>query len=423
LQPRQRARDCVKLTLLAMPQGATTEPPAAFFSREFLLRHIADIVAFYESRVKDEKGGFHQSFMADGTRFNEGFKQIVSSTRMVINFMLAGHVLGRQDLLELGAHGLRYVKERHYVADKAAYAFTMQDHEPADMTQQAYGYAFILAAHAAARRAGVTQSDDDIRQVFDLMEERFWLKEDGAYADTISANGEMSDYRGQNSNMHACEAMIAAYEATQDQRYLQRAEVLADTFTRRLAAKADGLVCEHYTKAWEPDWEYNKDDPKNIYRPWGIQPGHQIEWSKNLLNIYRYRQDCDWMKTRACELFDAAWKASWDDAHGGLIYGFDQDRKWTDDDKYFWVQGESIASAALLHHATGDQKYKQHYEDLWKYSWENFVDHEHGAWCGFKLSRDNKKYSEEKAVAGAKCDYHTLVSCVEALRAFPAAER
>jgi len=35
------------------------------------------------------------------------------------------------------------------------------------------------------------------------------------------------------------------------------------------------------------------------------------------------------------------------------------------------------------------------------------------------MTRDNKRYNEEKAFAGGKCDYHTLVSCIEALRAFP----
>ena len=27
------------------------------------------------------------------------------------------------------------------------------------------------------------------------------------------------------------------------------------------------------------------------------------------------------------------------------------------------------------------------------------------------MSRDNKRFNDEKAIAGGKCDYHTLVSC------------
>merc|ERR1711862_93306 len=150
----------------------------------------------------------------------------------------------------------------------------------------------------------------------------------------------------------------------------------------------------------------------------GFQPGHQIEWTKNLLNIHRYTAK-PWMLERARELFDRAFAASWDDEFGGMVYGFGPDLKWCDDDKYFWVQGESIAAAALHNAATGEDQYLERYNSLWKYSWKHFVDHEHGAWYGLKLTRDNQRCSDDKAFAGGKCDYHALVSCIEALRCFP----
>ena len=37
-------------------------------------------------------------------------------------------------------------------------------------------------------------------------------------------------------------------------------------------------------------------------------------------------------------------------------------------------------------------------------------------WLCFKMSRDNKRFNDEKAIAGGKCDYHTLVSCCLASR-------
>eukprot|EP00928_Gymnodinium_smaydae_P021450 TRINITY_DN18368_c0_g1_i1.p1 TRINITY_DN18368_c0_g1~~TRINITY_DN18368_c0_g1_i1.p1 ORF type:complete len:409 (+),score=70.12 TRINITY_DN18368_c0_g1_i1:65-1291(+) len=392
--------------------------PDNFFSKEFLIHHIEDIVSFYEPRCVDSTGGFFQSFYIDGTRFNERFRQIVSSTRMVINFMMVGKLLGRQDLIKMGKHGLDYLENVHYVASEKRYAFAVRDHKPEDMTEQAYGYAFVLAAHAAAVAAKAVPDDSGVKKVFDILEEKFWLPEHGAYLDTISADGVVDNsYRGQNSNMHMCEAMIAAYEATKDKRYLDRATILAKTFTQKLAAKADGYIWEHYTVNFEVDWEYSKNDPTNIYRPWGFQPGHQNEWAKNLLNINRYTPQ-SWMVERAKELFDGSWKLAWDAEHGGLVYGFGPDKKWCDAEKYFWVQGESMATAALLYQATKDPKYVEQYVHLWHYCWEHWVDHEHGAWIGFKMTRDNKRVSEEKAIAGGKCDYHTMMSCIEALRVF-----
>ena len=63
------------------------------------------------------------------------------------------------------------------------------------------------------------------------------------------------------------------------------------------------------------DWDYNKTDPTNIYRPWGFQPGHQAEWAKNLLNLHRHGGgdgDSGWMVPRAKALFDGTWALSWD---------------------------------------------------------------------------------------------------------------
>lgn len=391
--------------------------PDNFYTREFLEKHIAHTLSFYEGRVVDEGGGYFQGFYVDGTNFNPDFQQLVSSSRMVINFMLTGHLFKRSDLLDIGRHGLTYLDNVHWRATEEMFAYTLRDHEPEDMTQQCYAYAFVLAAHAAALKAGVTTDGSSIARLFDLAERRFWLVDKGAYADTVSLDGVMDGYRGQNSNMHMCEAMIYCYEATKETRYLERATTLAETFTQRLAGLANGWIWEHYTENFEVDWEYNKNDRTNIYRPWGFQPGHQIEWSKNLLNIHRYTPN-DWMLQRARELFDGAWERSWDAEHGGLVYGFGPDDQWCDSEKYFWVQAEAIATAALLHDATGDAKYMDQYNSLWKYSWQNWVDHVHGGWWGLKITRDNKRVTEEKATPGGKCDYHSMVACMEALRVF-----
>ena len=104
---------------------------------------------------------------------------------------------------------------------------------------------------------------------------------------------------------------------------------------------------------------------------------------------------------------------AWDDVNGGLRYGFAPDGTICDDDKYFWVQAESLAAAARLADATGDAAYWNWYDKLWAYSWRHFVDHEHGAWYRI-LDRDNRKYSDEKSPAG-KTDYHTMGACYEVL--------
>ena len=161
--------------------------------------------------------------------------------------------------------------------------------------------------------------------------------------------------------MHSCEALIAAFEATGDARYFDRAYQLARLITVELADKSNGLIWEHFTSDLDIDWDYNRDDPKNLYRPWGFQPGHQTEWSKLLLTLHGHRPE-EWMVTRAAELFDRALEVCWDQVHGGILYGFAPDGTICDADKFFWVQAESFAASARLCQVTGDQRYVEWYD-------------------------------------------------------------
>lgn len=387
-----------------------------FYSEQFLLSHCQSILDFYTSRVVDPSGGYHQNFLDDGRLFDTHFKQLVSSTRIIVNYALASTVFPeqREQYLAIARHGLQYLEQVHWQAASQTYAWTLQNHQPLDLTQQAYGYAFVMLAYAAAFKAGLISDTAPLERTWQLLEQRFWQAEHGLYADEINVQGQLSSYRGQNSNMHLCEAMLAAFEASGEAKFLQRAQTLAYNITVRQASHTQGLVWEHYQADFSIDWDYNKHDPKNLYRPWGFQPGHQTEWSKLLLTLQRHAP-ADWQVQRARDLFDTAYAKAWDSEHGGLIYGFDPDGNWCDDDKYFWVQAESMAAAALLYQQTGADQYMTQYQALWQYSWQHMVDHQYGAWFRL-LHRDNRKYSNQKSAAGAKCDYHTLCACFDVLR-------
>jgi mannose/cellobiose epimerase-like protein (N-acyl-D-glucosamine 2-epimerase family) len=398
-------------------------PLPDFNSPAFLRRHIADSMAFYHPRAIDPAGGFFHYFKDDGTIYERSHRHLVSSTRFVFNYAMAA--LEFADDAKLAAeyrdavqHGLRYLREVHRNAQTGGYAWTIRDGAPEDRTNHAYGVAFVLLAYSSARKAGVAEAAAWMDETWELLERRFWDAGAGLYRDEADAEWNFSGYRGQNANMHMCEAMLAAYQASDEVRYLDRALMLAEHITRRQAALADGLVWEHYDTQWRIDWEYHKDDPKHLFRPWGFQPGHQTEWAKLLmilepLLLERNREE-HWIVPTARHLFDTAVKHAWDETYGGLCYGFAPDGSVCDDDKYFWVQAESLAAAALLHARTGDAGYAAWHDRLWAYSWQHFVDHEYGAWYRI-LTRDNRKYSDEKSPAG-KVDYHTMGACYELLQ-------
>jgi mannose/cellobiose epimerase-like protein (N-acyl-D-glucosamine 2-epimerase family) len=381
-----------------------------FQSRAFLEQHVRDILRFYEPRARDPEGGFFHYFLDDGTVYNTSHRHLVSATRFVFNGAMARRHTGRTEVQDWAAHGLAHLKA--FERPDGLYAWTVNDGRIEDATAMAYGQAFVLLAQAHAFSVGCA-SRQDVAAAFDRMEDAFYLRQHRAYADEITPEGVLIDYRGQNANMHMCEACLAAYEFTQETRYLDRAESLIERFAFELADAAGGLVWEHYGPDWSIDWTYNQDNPGNIFKPWGFQTGHQTEWTKLIMIAHRHRPQQRWVD-RAVDLQQAAFQYGWDARHGGLIYGFAPDRTPCDDDKYFWVQAESLASAWRLWRHTGEPAFLQQYQDLWHWSWAHLVDHDHGAWFRI-VGADGRKLENTKSPAG-KVDYHTLGACWDVLQ-------
>lgn len=395
-----------------------------------LTAHIARTMAFYHPRAIDPTGGFYHYFKDDGTVYDATTRHLVSSARFVFNYAQAYRHVGDPAYLDAMRHGVAFLRDAHRNPATGGYAWELrwQDGHGTllDATNHCYGLAFVLLAYSHAFGAGMVDARADIDATFALMEAHFWDAQYGLYADQASPDWSTLDaYRGQNANMHCCEALLAAYEATGAVHFLHRAELLAHNITVRQAGLGDGLIWEHYHADWSIDWNYNIDDPKNLFRPWSFQPGHFTEWAKLLLNLERHASALngapDWLLPRARALFDAAVTSAWDTEYGGLSYGVGRDGAVCDDDKYFWVQAESIAAAAVLAVRTGDASYWEWYDRLWAYSWRHLVDHQYGAWFRI-LARDNSKLSDEKSPAG-KTDYHTMGACYEVLKVLQPTDR
>ncbi len=391
-----------------------------FRNPDVLLEHARHTMRFYHPRAIDPAGGLYHYFKDDGTVYDAQHRHLVSSTRFVFTYSIAYRHFHEPAYLEGARHALRFLREVHRDPSGSGYAWMLNGRDVEDDTQHAYGQAFVLLAYSHATMAGLEEARAWIGETFELMEKSFWNEQDGLYADEACRDWSvLSSYRGQNANMHACEALLAAHQATGQQRYLERAYTVAYNITQRQAERCGGLIWEHYDANWQPDWRFNIDDPENLFRPWGYQPGHFTEWAKLLLQLEArggvLNKDLGWLLPTAERLFQVAVNKGWDAVHGGLAYSLAPDLTVCDPHKYFWVQAESTAAAAMLAKRTGNAEYWDWYQRLWAYSWTHFVDHEHGAWYRI-LSGDNRKLGDEKSPAG-KVDYHTMGACYDIVAA------
>jgi len=392
----------------------STKQLPAFKDKAFLINHARSIMDFYHPRCIDyDLGGFFHHFRDDGSIYDSSTRHLVSSTRFIFNYAMAFIHFKNEKYIELIRHGISFLRNNHLNKKTEGYAWILEGNSAKDSTNHCYGLAFVLLAYSTAYKAGIKEAKNYIEETYDLMEKHFWLDEYGLFADEISSDWQsVSNYRGQNSNMHSCEALIAAYEATHNQKYIDKALIIANKICNELAEQADGLIWEHYDSDWKVDWSFNKDKPDDLFKPWGFQVGHHTEWSKLLLILMRHTNQ-EWLLPRAIELFEDAVEMGWDEKNKGLFYGFAPNGDICDNDKYFWVQAESFAAAALLAKRTKDNQYWNWYERIWRFSWKHMIDHKYGAWFRI-LDSGNKKYDNLKSPAG-KTDYHTMGACYEVL--------
>jgi len=383
-----------------------------FKSADFLNAHIHDTLAFYEPRVFAPEGGFYGCFQDDGTCYDPDSRHLVASARYVLNYATAYQFYSEPKHLEWAEWGLDYLQSSHR-QENGHYAWLIEDGVITDTRVMAYGHAFVLLAAAACVKAGIGRASKIMEDIYNFVETYFWDETAGAYFDERDNTlRTLSPYRGQNANMHMCEALLAAYQASGEVKYLNRAEQLAEKFAIVLAAQSGGQIWEHYDANWNVDMNFNIDKPNDRFKPWGFQPGHQTEWAKLLLILNEAHPNKKWVE-RAKSLYDKAIETGWDKEFGGIAYGVAPDGKFCSSKKYFWVQSESFATAWRLYHATQNKIYLEDYNRIWQWSWDHMIDHKHGAW--FRVRERDGTATDNKKSPYGKTDYHTMGACWDVL--------
>ncbi|WP_296097331.1 AGE family epimerase/isomerase [uncultured Agrobacterium sp.] len=397
-----------------------TESTKAYWStlpwhRQWLVKQAEGLFDFFQYRAVNPKGGFFDldrhgaPLSSDNT-----VRGIHASARMVHCFSI-GHLLGRPGCGDIVDHGMTYLWDKHRDQEHGGYFWQVDDNGPADATKQGYGHAFVLLAASSAKVVGHPLADAMLADITEVLETRFWEEKHGAINEEFHRDwSPIENYRGQNSNMHLTEALMAAFEATGDKSYLTKAERIADLIIRRAAGALDFRVPEHFDENWVLDKDYRGNE---MFRPSGSTPGHWLEWSRLILQLWVLgNRKHEWMPTAAKSLFVQSMALGWDREKGGFFYTLDWDNTPAKTEKLWWPMCEAAGAAHFLNeHLPADEFYEDSYRRIWSTIANNFLDHQFGGW--------HEELTEELVPANTlfpgKGDiYHALQACLIPL--FPA---
>jgi sulfoquinovose isomerase len=381
--------------------------------RAWLLKQAGALFDFFEPQVVNPLGGFHDlddSGRAVAPGYGAGgapARQLHGTTRMVHAFSIAW-LMGRPGADRVVDHGMAFLWDGHRDPVNGGYSWGVGYGGPTDPAKQAYGHAFVLLAASSAKVAGHPDADRLLADVSEIIRTRFWEETHGASAEEFAADWKsLGPYRGQNSNMHLTEALMAAFEATEDSTYLRMAERIAELIIRRHAADHDWRVPEHYTEGWEVDCDYSGSP---VFRPYGTTPGHALEWARLVLTLWELgNRRLDWLPGAARALFARATEDGWDRELGGFYYTLEWDGRPRIRDRYWWPCCEAIGAAAVLNAIDRDPRYEAWYREIWSFVAAHFLDRDNGGW---RAQLDAGLRPNEGPFFGKIDIYHALQACL-----------
>jgi sulfoquinovose isomerase len=321
-------------------------------------------------------------------------------------FALA-HLLGLPGADRIVDHGMAFLWGRMRDGEHGGYFWGVDDEKPTNPTKQAYGHDFVMLAASSAMCVGHPDAPRLLADVTQVIEDKFWDKAAGATTEEYNPDwSPIGTYRGQNSNMHLTEALMAAFEATGERGYLDKAESIASLIIDRHARSEGWRVAEHFTASWDVDRAY-KGDP--MFRPSGTTPGHALEWSRLLVQLWELGgRSKAWMIDAATELFRKTTSIGWDPKLGGFYYTLDWSDRPDQTDRYWWPCAEGIGAAAALGSVNPDPSYEEWYRRIWSFLARHVIDGAHG----WQPELDSALNPVSRVFEGRPDIYHAVQACL-----------
>ena len=209
-------------------------------------------------------GGFVDRLHPDGRADVSAPRRVFVQARQIYCFAKAAQMGWYPEGREIALKGLDHLLTRAKGPDgRPGFVHTLApDGGVLDPLRDSYDHAFVLLAlatvYALDRDAQIRSEIDALLSFLDAQ----LRSPHGGFLEGLPA----SLPRRQNPQMHLFEAMIAAFDATHDMAFQQRAGQFFALFLANLYDKQTRVLGEYF----EDDW--------SKIEPVSVEPGHQAEW-------------------------------------------------------------------------------------------------------------------------------------------------
>ena len=280
------------------------------------------------------------------------------SARMTHVFALA-QMRGTEGAAHLVSHGLAALTGPLRAANGSWYAEVVPTSEtsatpvPRAVSSQRAQSAMIGAA-AAALLAGHEEARALLADLDYDQDQRWWDPRSGSVREEIeAATGARSPLRRLSTNLDTAQAYLAAWEATGERVWFDRARSIL-RLVGEIAARCGFALPDLYDEEWRPLPASADQAPVELIRPGDTLPGLGFKAARligqtHAILTHMEEKPGPWMIDTATALYERALADGWtNEGVGGIVYTLDPAGQIAAPQRMHWVVCEAASAARVL---------------------------------------------------------------------------
>ena len=367
--------------------------------------------------VHAASGAFVEKFEPSGAPSAEDYTRVRVQARQIYVFSHAA-TAGLSDIGRVPAQrAFAFLEEHAWDGREGGWFHRLTlGGAPLDRSKDSYDHAFMLLAMAALYRAGgdsaVYERAEETMDFIDVaLGQARGSAFDGYSEQQVAPDAALPLPRRQNPHMHLLEAFLTLYEASDDPRWLNRAEKIYGLFQKYFFDVAKGQLIEFFHR----DWSEMPHEGRRLR-----EPGHFFEWAW-LLHRYATLTGDETAAAALRPLYDWAWEKGVDREGKAPFVVFEEldpeGRVLAGGHKRLWPQSEAVKAALAVYERFGDAAALEQAHLLLGGLFATFADLDRADWRE-QIDRDGRLIRPGMPSSSL---YHLYLASAEAIRVLPGA--
>jgi mannobiose 2-epimerase len=377
---------------------------------------LTRILSFWEAHSLDPiNGGFIGKMDFEGTVNPGAEKGGVLNARILWTFSAAFNA-GSGESIEIAHRAYHYINQhfRDQIYGGVYWSVDAQG-KPLSTRKQIYGLAFTIYGLTEYYRAINHQAALDFAiELFELIEKYSFDPENGGYWEAFTQDWQLledvrlsekdrNDPKTMNTHLHIIEAYVNLVRVWPNERVKDKIRHLLEVFENYIIDPQTGHMKLFFDATWHPQSA-------------AVSFGHDIEASWLLYEAAEVLHDnalLEKWKSIALRMANAATEGFNED--GSLNHEFDPVTQHWDSHREWWVTAEGMVGYFNAFQLSGNARYIQYVEGLWKFAKTHLINTEIGEW-NWGVYDDKSPMKAEDRIGFWKCPYHNARACLEIIK-------